>query len=164
MKGVVAAIVVCAWAIPVTAQVAGVAPTGGISFQIPARDPRPPAPSPVTPINPAPPSRPPALFRAAPDAYAPRYDRPVPVPLIPYAVGGDTLPQERIIERTSIVVLPASTFAADVASTVAADAAMVGKPTTLYLIPGCYAGDTPPRAERLPAGCPIGALRIIQPR
>jgi hypothetical protein len=28
-----------------------------------------------------------------------------------------------------------------------------------YVIPGCYGGNTPPTASRLPAGCDINALR-----
>jgi hypothetical protein len=34
-------------------------------------------------------------------------------------------------------------------------------PTRLYVIPGCYAGNMPPRAERLPAGCDIKQVRVI---
>lgn len=32
-------------------------------------------------------------------------------------------------------------------------------PKTMYIIPNCYAGNVPPRAERLPAGCDIKNLR-----
>jgi len=38
-----------------------------------------------------------------------------------------------------------------------------GKPKTFYVIPGCYAGDTPPALEWLPAGCDISKIRIIPP-
>ena len=34
-------------------------------------------------------------------------------------------------------------------------------PTRLYVIPGCYAGNMPPRADRLPAGCDIKQVRVI---
>jgi hypothetical protein len=34
-------------------------------------------------------------------------------------------------------------------------------PKTLYVIPRCYAGDTPPRAELLPAGCDATRVRTI---
>ena len=34
-------------------------------------------------------------------------------------------------------------------------------PTRLYVIPGCYAGNMPPRADRLPAGCNIKQVRVI---
>jgi hypothetical protein len=32
-------------------------------------------------------------------------------------------------------------------------------PKTLYVIPRCYAGDTPPRADQLPPGCDAGNVR-----
>jgi hypothetical protein len=34
-------------------------------------------------------------------------------------------------------------------------------PKTLYVIPRCYAGDTPPRAEQLPAGCNPARVRTV---
>lgn len=34
-------------------------------------------------------------------------------------------------------------------------------PKTLYVIPRCYAGDTPPRAEQLPPGCDPGKVRTV---
>lgn len=36
-----------------------------------------------------------------------------------------------------------------------------GAPKTLYVIPRCYAGDTPPRAEQLPAGCDPTRVRTV---
>ena len=39
-----------------------------------------------------------------------------------------------------------------------------GEPKTFYVIPWCYAGDTPPRADRLPPGCDIANVRAIPPR
>jgi PEGA domain len=36
-------------------------------------------------------------------------------------------------------------------------------PKTFYVIPRCYAGDTRPRADQLPAGCRVGNLRTIPP-
>ena len=39
-----------------------------------------------------------------------------------------------------------------------------GHVRTLYVIPGCYAGDVAPRADRLPAGCDAAELRIVPPR
>ena len=35
-------------------------------------------------------------------------------------------------------------------------------PKTLYVIPRCYAGDTPPRAEQLPAGCDASDVRAVR--
>jgi hypothetical protein len=34
-------------------------------------------------------------------------------------------------------------------------------PKTLYVIPRCYAGDTPPRPEQLPAGCDATHVRTV---
>ena len=34
-------------------------------------------------------------------------------------------------------------------------------PTRMYVIPNCYAGNVPPRAERLPRGCDITHVRIL---
>lgn len=36
-------------------------------------------------------------------------------------------------------------------------------PRTLYVIPGCYAGDTPPRAVRLSPSCDVSKVRTIPP-
>jgi hypothetical protein len=33
---------------------------------------------------------------------------------------------------------------------------------TMYIVPGCYAGDTPPQAGQLPARCNLADLRIIR--
>ena len=36
-------------------------------------------------------------------------------------------------------------------------------PRTFYVIPRCYAGDTRPRAEQLPAGCNLARVRAVPP-
>jgi hypothetical protein len=36
-------------------------------------------------------------------------------------------------------------------------------PTRMYVIPGCYAGNMAPRADRLPSGCDIKQVRVIDP-
>ena len=36
-------------------------------------------------------------------------------------------------------------------------------PTRMYVIPGCYAGNMPPRADRLPSGCDVKHVRVIDP-
>ena len=36
-------------------------------------------------------------------------------------------------------------------------------PTRMYVIPGCYAGNMAPRADRLPAGCDVKQVRVIDP-
>jgi hypothetical protein len=35
-------------------------------------------------------------------------------------------------------------------------------PTRMYVIPGCYAGNIAPRVERLPAGCDIKRVQILE--
>ena len=47
--------------------------------------------------------------------------------------------------------------------TAATAAARPTGPTRMYVIPGCYAGNMPPRAERLPSGCDIKQVRVIDP-
>lgn len=37
-------------------------------------------------------------------------------------------------------------------------------PETMYAIPGCYGGNRPPVADRLPAGCDIAKVRVIRPQ
>lgn len=49
------------------------------------------------------------------------------------------------------------------ASPVVLPPALPGKPKTLYVIPGCYAGDKPPRPEWLPRGCNRSQMRVIPP-
>jgi PEGA domain len=44
-----------------------------------------------------------------------------------------------------------------------AEARPAAAPKTFYVIPRCYAGDTRPRADQLPAGCRVGNLRTIPP-
>jgi hypothetical protein len=39
-----------------------------------------------------------------------------------------------------------------------------GVPKTFYVIPGCYAGDKPPRGRLLPRGCDASKVRTIPPR
>ena len=36
-------------------------------------------------------------------------------------------------------------------------------PTRMYVIPGCYAGNMAPRADRLPSGCDMKQVRVIDP-
>ena len=172
MKGLTVAVVLWAALAPSLAAqaVLGVPPARGISFQIPAPVPTTAPPSPVTPIRPAPSSPPPDLFRASPDTYAPRFDRPVPVPLVPYAIGGYAAYPERVIERT-VVLIPASAFGADAPSTSAAGAATVNKTADkppvpghkrpLYVVSNCYLGDSVPAADRLPKGCSSSQARQI---
>ena len=35
--------------------------------------------------------------------------------------------------------------------------------TRMYVIPGCYAGNMAPRADRLPSGCDVKHVRVIDP-
>ena len=36
-------------------------------------------------------------------------------------------------------------------------------PKTFYVIPGCYAGDTQPRTDRLPKGCSSRNVKTVPP-
>ena len=47
--------------------------------------------------------------------------------------------------------------------TAAAAAPRPTGPTRMYVIPGCYAGNMAPRADRLPSGCDIKHVRVIDP-
>ena len=47
--------------------------------------------------------------------------------------------------------------------TAATAAAKPTGPTRMYVIPGCYAGNMAPRADRLPSGCDIKQVRVIDP-
>jgi len=47
--------------------------------------------------------------------------------------------------------------------TAASAAARATGPTRMYVIPGCYAGNMAPRADRLPSGCDIKQVRVIDP-
>lgn len=38
------------------------------------------------------------------------------------------------------------------------------RPETMYAIPGCYGGNRPPIAEKLPPGCDIAKVRVIRPQ
>ena len=38
------------------------------------------------------------------------------------------------------------------------------RPETMYAIPGCYGGNRPPVAEKLPPGCDIAKVRVIRPQ
>ena len=62
-------------------------------------------------------------------------------------------PNETITYRTDLQA---------VGGAVKAAAASPGVPKTFYVIPGCYAGDKPPRAK-LPRGCDRSKLRAIPP-
>lgn len=177
MKGLAAGVVLsAALAQSMSAQtVLGVPPAGGISFQIPAPAPTTAPPSPVTPIRPAPASPPPDLFRAGPDTYAPRFDRQVPVPLVPYAIGGYPAFPERVVERTVYIVTPAQPQESNqpagqsVASSPSrrpesAVPPAPGHKRPLYVIPNCYLGDSPPPPSRLPKGCSSSQARQILQR
>jgi hypothetical protein len=40
---------------------------------------------------------------------------------------------------------------------------VAARPKTFYVIPGCYAGDKKPQADRLPRGCDLSRLREVPP-
>ena len=65
-------------------------------------------------------------------------------------------PGETTLVRAALTAAPPVAAPRPVALTAAA-------PRTFYVIPGCYAGDKRPQADRLPRGCQIAALRVIPP-
>jgi hypothetical protein len=134
------------------------------------------------PMFPAPPASP---FRAAPSTYLRHkkvspFLRPRPSIVIGgFAVGGDA-PSETpppagradtpTIE-TPVVAQPPEAQPPDRqppraqapdAAPSAAPAALA--PVTLYVIPGCYAGDRPPVDGILPAGCDVAKMRTVRIR
>ena len=42
--------------------------------------------------------------------------------------------------------------------------APAGSATRMYVIPNCYVGNIPPRQNRLPAGCDIKQVQVLEPR
>lgn len=161
-----------------SAQVAmGAAPIPGVRY-----NPAPPRPEP-TPARPDPrpghhqsPRQPDVrngedVFLARPDTYKPRRDAlPSVVPFFypgPAAPGvvyveRDTPPV--VVERTKVVYVETPVEREPAAAQPpATPAPRVVAPKTLYVIPRCYAGDKPPAAHELPAGCDIRDMRIIRP-
>jgi hypothetical protein len=71
--------------------------------------------------------------------------------------------------KTFDVLIPPSqtvTYRTDLEATASRETPVVaapGVPKTFYVIPGCYAGDKPPRAK-LPRGCERSKLRVIPPQ
>jgi hypothetical protein len=43
-------------------------------------------------------------------------------------------------------------------------AAAPAQASTMYVIPGCYMGNVPPRAERIGANCDVHKVRVIPPQ
>lgn len=128
------------------------------------------------------------LFRASPDTYVPRppddlgmffppIAAPWPVwgPWFPGYSGydpeisrraGEVRPEPptmRIVVE-HVVPPPVSATPAPPATTMPAVAPpQPGHKRTLYVIPGCYAGDRLPRAGQLRAGCSLRDVRTISP-
>lgn len=65
-------------------------------------------------------------------------------------------PGQTTLLRAALSAVPSPRTAAPTVAPVAA-------PRVFYVIPGCYAGDKRPQADRLPDGCRIAALRVIPP-
>src|SRR5207244_10605919 len=67
------------------------------------------------------------------------------------------------IDANETIVYRAALERALPAATGLVDARPAG-PTRIYVIPGCYAGNMAPRADRLPAGCNVRQVRVIDPQ
>jgi hypothetical protein len=66
------------------------------------------------------------------------------------------------IDPTDTLVYRAALQLERTAGTAPAAARPTG-PTRMYVIPGCYAGNMAPRADRLPSGCDVKQVRVIDP-
>ena len=122
------------------------------------------------------------LFLAEPDTYVPRLDGPT-IYEIPYVFAGgywyvgDMIAPRPVVDSpgplrgtrpTRAPRLPhnGDSDVGRVPRSGPADprpAAAPGIPKTFYVIAGCYAGDTPPRPERLPPDCDPSKVRVIRP-
>lgn len=110
------------------------------------------------------------LFRARPDTYVQRYDRLLPrhrqihpggafyVIIAPY----ETITYRNGLEARTSNVAPSNPAPSPPAPSPLARSPLA-PPKTFYVIPGCYAGDKPPSADRLPPTCDITKLRIVPP-
>ncbi len=132
-----------------------------------------------TPQAPVPPARG-DLFLAGPETYAPRFDRPfVPYPrflpgafrFVPVMYWRRSSPRAFApvrshgylrLEENDVITTPAVLAAAAPPAITPPPAVVVRTvPKTFYVIPGCYAGDKPPRPEQLPATCNVADVRTI---
>ena len=113
------------------------------------------------------------LFRAGPDTYAPRVDRQVATPHVWFGpqVGtfGVVLVTPSVSSRKGHRHAPRRArpvqprFEGGDWQASPKRAVTPAVPKTFYVIPRCYAGDTPPDPAKLRAGCDIGALLTIPP-
>lgn len=147
-----------------------------------------PPPAPSQPSAPAAPSGNRDLFRAGRDTFDPRFDRLLrppesgmffqtaatiwPVWVQPSAVPGRRRAGMVHPEEPTIRIIieyapppPAATVPppAPPATLPAAAPPTPAPKKTLYVIPGCYAGDKLPRRDQLRAGCDPKNLRVISP-
>lgn len=149
-------------------------------------------PPPATVVPNQPPPAPPAdegrdLFRAAPGTFDPRFDRLLtpaelgmwfpqsatlwPVWIAPshetYRRAGEVRPVEPtvriVVEHRQVPPAPVPAPAPAMTLPAATVPLPAGHKKTLYVIPGCYAGDKPPRRDQLRAGCDMRNVRTISP-
>ena len=144
--------------------------------------PRPAAPPPVPSRLPLPHPAPHVtlhgsvdLFRAGPHTYRPHRDPRVraygPYPYVPFAGPIYWPPQDdwRQEALVPVIVIQQPVQAPSAAPPAAGapvappppSAAAPARPQRFYVIPGCYAGSTPPRAARLPKGCDPSRVRPL---
>jgi len=157
--------------------------TGAHAEQRRQRPPSPPstpvAPAPVlppgavvpqAPLIPAPVSTPQQRtpFDARPNTYAPHYNdlRPRPGygggPYYSSAVGiGEYVPAAESPDQKAPATLPSAEPPRVPLPAPEAPKVAALHPDTFYVIPGCYAGNHPPRPARLPKGCDLSKLQEI---
>jgi len=134
-------------------------------------------------ITTLPPPPPPSPFAARPGAYTPRYDRPAPfragrgngvsiydgtLGFFPSAAPAVPPPApDRTVEPALPRPEPPKALAPPAAPPPPREpqrVAVAHGPDTFYVIPGCYAGNLPPRLERLPKGCDVARMRTTPVR
>jgi len=114
------------------------------------------------------------LFRASASTYAPGFDQPPAVDPRLLCCSGSVGPVFATaapwwaaapqVVYVPVIVRETPTPPAPPAPPAASPPPAPGPPKTFYVIPRCYAGDRPPEADALPAGCDIRRLRTIPPR
>lgn len=123
------------------------------------------------------------LFLAGPETYAPHYDRPAASLVfrghrlgggsaylsdrghwsaLPAASSrGPSTPDANVFRRPQ--TQPSETVRSAEPSVAPEALAAPAVAKTIYIIPGCYAGDVAPQLSRLPPGCDVSNLRRVEP-
>jgi hypothetical protein len=114
---------------------------------------------------------PPDFYNRPPDPGPSRLFFPLPTLAVPgwyvdpYRPPRIPTDSDRAVRPSRVVAAPEPSLApAPALSLTPPPPSVSGKPKTFYVIPGCYAGDKPPEAAWLPAGCDSSRLRVVPPQ